>query len=119
MTQEVLNYVIEKSKELINASTCSREAKEAAQAWLDAVRTDRETEVTKTYIAELEADIMPVEGLIAFAESEAGVKVFGGEDAARKVAAHGREIQAAGGKYCDCPACAAVEAILAKKDDIL
>ena len=59
------------------------------------------------------------EGLIAFAESEAGVKVFGGEDAARKVAAHGREIQAAGGKYCDCPACAAVEAILAKKDDIL
>lgn len=119
MTQETLNYVIEKSKELMNAATCSKEAREAAQNWLDAVGTDTQSEVTRKYMAELEADIMPVEGLIAFAESEAGVKVFGGEDAARKVAAHGRELQAAGGKYCDCPACAAVEAILAKKDDIL
>ena len=114
-----MNYVIEKSKELINASTCSREAKEAAQAWLDAVRTDRETEVTKTYIAELEADIMPIEGLIAFAESETGARVFGGEEAAAGVAAHGREIQAAGGKYCDCPACAVVEQILARKEEML
>lgn len=119
MTQEVLNYVIEKSKELINASTCSRETKEAAQAWLDAVRTDRETEVTKTYIAELEADIMPIEGLIAFAESETGARVFGGEEAAAGVVAHGREIQAAGGKYCDCPACAVVEQILARKEEML
>ena len=31
-------------------------------------------------------------------------------------AAHAREIKAAGAKYCDCPACAAVEAILEKKD---
>ena len=31
-------------------------------------------------------------------------------------AAHAREIKAAGAKYCDCPACEAVEAILEKKD---
>ena len=30
-----------------------------------------------------------------------------------------KEIKAAGAKYCDCPACAAVEAILAKKAEML
>ena len=35
--------------------------------------------MTKKLIAEVEADIMPVDGLIAFAGSEAGVKVFGEE----------------------------------------
>ena len=44
--------------------------------------------------------------LIAFAESDEGRQVFGAE-AAPGVAAHGREIKAAGAKYCDCPACAA------------
>ena len=38
---------------------------------------------------------------------------------AKGVAAHAREIKAAGAKYCDCPACADVEAILAKKEDML
>ena len=67
---------------------------------------------------ELEADIMPIDGLIGFAESDMGAQVFGA-DKAKDVAAHAREIKAAGAKYCDCPACAAVEAILEKKDAIL
>ena len=37
MTQETLNYVVEKTKELMAAPSCSQEAKDAAQAWLDAV----------------------------------------------------------------------------------
>lgn len=119
MKKEVLDYVVEKTNDLINAASCSQEAKDAANAWLAAVGTDKEAEATKAYIAELEEDIMPVDGLIAFAESEMGAKVFGGEDAAKGVAAHGREIKAAGGKYCDCPACAAVEAILDKKDEMI
>ena len=45
-------------------------------------------------------------------------QVFGAE-AAPGVAAHGREIKAAGAKYCDCPACAAAAAILEKKDLLL
>jgi len=67
-------------------------------------------------IAELEEDIVTVDGLIAFAESEAGAKVFGAN--AGNVAEHAKEIKAAGAKYCDCPACAAVEAILSKKDEM-
>ena len=72
MKKEVLDFVVEKTKELIDAPTCSQEAREAAKAWLDAVGTDKEQEETKKYIAELEEDIVTVDGLIAFAESEAG-----------------------------------------------
>ena len=61
---------------------------------------------------------MPIDSLLAFAESEAGAKVFGAEKAPQ-VAAHAREIKAAGAKYCDCPACAAVEANLNRKSEIL
>ena len=35
------------------------------------------------------------------------------------IAAHAQEIQAAGGRYCDCPACAIVEEILAQKEEML
>lgn len=119
MTKEVRDFVIEKTKDLLAAHSCSAEAKAAAQAWLDAAGTDKEAEETAGYIEELEADIMPVDNLIAFAESEMGAKVFGGEETAKGVAEHGRQIKAAGGKYCDCPACAAVAAILEKKEEML
>lgn len=119
MTTETRNYVTEKTKELMAAFSCSKEAKEAAQAWLDAAGTDREKEETAKYVAELEADIMPLEQLIAFARTEAGAGVFGGAEAAEGVAKHGEELKAAGKKYCDCPACAAVEAILEKKEEML
>lgn len=118
MEKQVLDYAIEKTKELMNAASCSKEAKAAAQKWLDAVGTDAQTEETKAYIAELEADIMPIDGLIGFAGSDAGRAYFG-EDTAKGIAAHAEEIKAAGAKYCDCPACAAVAAILEKKADML
>lgn len=116
MEQSVLNFVEEQTKALINAPTVAAECKAAAEAWL---ASDKGAEANKAYIAELEADIIPVDGLIAFAESDAGAQVFGGAEAAKGVAQHGRDIKAAGAKYCDCPACAACEAILAKKDEIL
>lgn len=118
MDKKTLDFVMEKTHELMAAESCSSEAKASAQAWLDAVGTEQEAAETKKYIDELEADIIPIDGLISFAESEAGVQVFGA-DKTREVARHGKEIKAAGAKYCDCPACQAVEAILEKKDIIL
>ena len=118
MEKNVLDSVVEKTKQLIEAPTCSNEAKAAAQAWLDAVGTTGEAAETEKYIAELEADIMPIDSLINFAQSDMGAKVFGAEKAT-EVAAHAKVIKAAGAKYCDCPACAACEAILEKKEDIL
>lgn len=117
MEKQVLDYVVEKTKELMNAPTCSSETKEAAQKWLDAVGTETESTETKAYIQELEEDIMPLDTLISFAESEGGAQVFG--DAAPDVAAHAKQLKANGEKYCDCPACLAVADILKKKDDLL
>ena len=117
MTKETLAFVTEKTKELAAAHSCCAELKEAANNWLAAVGTDKEAEATKAYVAELEADIMPIDGLIAFAESDLGAKIFGAE-MAKNVAAHGKDIKAAGAKYCDCPACAACEAILARKEEL-
>lgn len=118
MEKEGLNYVIEKTHELMNAPSCSSEAKAAAQAWLDAIGTEREATETQKYMDELEADIIPIDNLISFAESAHGTRVFG-EDTAKEIAIHGREIKAAGAKYCDCPACAAAIAILEKKKEFL
>lgn len=118
MDKKVLDYVVEKTHELMNAPSCSKEAKQAAQNWLDAIGTDNQLAETKKYIAELEADIMPIDGLIAFANSEMGVKVFG-EEMAKNVLVHAKDIKAKGAKYCDCPACKAVADILAKKEQML
>lgn len=118
MKQETLNFVKEQTEALIAAPSCSAEAKAAAEKWLAAVGTAEEAEVTKDYIAELEADIMPIDGLIGFAGSEAGIGVFGAE-LAKNILAHAKEIKAAGVAYCDCPACAACKAILDKKAELL
>lgn len=85
-----------------------------AESWLAAVGTDREAEETKNYVAELEEDIMPIDTLIAFAESDAGAQVFGADAAG--VAAHAKEIKSAGANYCDCPACNVVAEILRKRN---
>ena len=118
MNAEVKDFVTEKVNVLLGAASCCAEAKEAAKNWLDAVGTDSEGEATKNLIAELEEDIMPIDGLIAFAGSEAGALVFGAETA-KNVLAHAEELKASGAKYCDCAACAACEAILEKKDELL
>ena len=118
MEKEILNYAVEKTHELMSAPSCSSEAKTAAQTRLDAIGTEKEAAETKKYIDELEADIIPIDGLIGFAESGAGIQVFGA-DTAKNIAAHAKEIKSAGAKYCDCPACAAAVAILDKKDTLL
>ena len=117
MNPKVLKELTEKTRALIGAPTCSSETKEAAKRWLDAVGTDAEAEETKKYIAELEEDIMPIDTLIAFAGSEQGISYFGAE-AAAGIAAHAKEIKAAGARYCDCPACAIAEEILREKREI-
>ena len=108
----------ELTADLLAAPSACKEIKEAAQNYLDAVGKEGEAEAAKAYVAEMEADIMPIDGLIAFAESDMGAKVFG-TDGAKNVLIHAKERKEAGEKYCDCPACAACEALLNKKDEIL
>lgn len=108
----------ELTADLLAAPSACKEIKEAAQNYLDAVGKEGEAEAAKAYVAELEADIMPIDGLIAFAESDMGAKVFGA-DGAKNILNHAKVRKAAGAKYCDCAACAACEALLNKKGEIL
>ncbi len=118
MTNDVLNYVKEKISELTSAYSCCAEAKAAANAYLAAIGTENEAAEAKNFIAELEEDITSIDALIALTGSETGEKIFGAEKAAM-MNAHAKEIKARGAIYCDCPACTAAAAILAKKDEIL
>ena len=108
----------ELTQDLLQAPSACKEVKEAAQNYLDAAGTEKEADAATAYVKELEADIMPIDGLIGFAASDMGAKVFG-EEKAKEVLAHAEAIKAAGAKYCDCPACAACEAILKHKEELI
>ena len=106
----------ELTEDLLAAPSACAEVKETAQNYLDAIGGENEAAAAQTFVAELEEDI--IDGLIAFAESDMGAKVFG-EEGAKNILIHAKEIKSNGAKYCDCPACAACEALLEKKDEIL
>ena len=118
MEQNVKAVVTEEVRELMAAPSCCATAKAACQAWLDALDTPEESAKTQALVTELEADIMPVDGLLAFANSEQGTQVFGAE-LAKQIADHAAQLKAQGAPYCDCPACAAVAKILTHKDALL
>lgn len=106
-----MKKLTEEVKNLMNAPSCCPEAKAACEKWLSAVGTADETAATTALKAEVAADIMPIEGLIAFAGSEAGEKVFG-KDMSAQILTHAKDIQSKGATHCDCPACTACAAIL-------
>lgn len=116
LTQELRNYIIEKTYDMMNAGCCSSDAKSAAEILLASIGTDKENNALKIYIAELEEDIMPIDVLIEWAESERCAKIFGDKQADEIV--HAYKLKADGVKYCDCPACKAAQAIIAKKNEI-
>ncbi|MGM9519827.1 MAG: molecular chaperone Hsp90 [Phascolarctobacterium sp.] len=118
MEKLVLDFVITKTNDLLAAPSACQEVKAAANAWLAAVGTAKEAEETAKYIAELQADIMPIYGLIAFGETELAMQIFGAQGV-KRLKTHAQELKASGAKYCDCPACAACKAILDKKTEIL
>ena len=112
--QAIRSRLADLTRQLIS-SNANAGLKEAAQKWLDTMEDGAANgEATKAYVAALEEGIMPVDGLIAFASSDAGKAVFG--DKAADVAAHGEALKAAGAAHCDCPACTLASEILADKE---
>ena len=118
MENALLDFVTAKTNDLLAAPSACQEVKAAATAWLAAVGTEKEAEETAKYIAELETDIMPIDGLIAFGQTELALQIFGAEGV-KKLQAHAQELKDSGAKYCDCPACAACKAILDRKAEML
>lgn len=119
MNTETKEFVIAKTKELLAAPETCKEAKDAANAYLKAIGTPQEKDEARKFIAEMEADITSIDGLIQFAGSEMGAAVFGGAEAAQQVAAQAQRAKENGAVYCICHACTAIAAILTKKEDIL
>ena len=56
--------IIEKAKELINAPSCYIGLKNIANDWIKAVDTAEEKAVAAKFIAELEADVQPIDEVI-------------------------------------------------------
>jgi len=116
MEQELQNYLVDKTNALLKASMTCPEAKKAAKAFLKALGTPKEKEVTLAYFQELSEDVTSMDDLYAFAHSAYAEKEFG-KEGAKAFQAHVEEIKAKGAKTCDCPACSAASAILAKRDE--
>ena len=98
--------ICKKVKEKIDATSCCKELKDAAQAWLAACGTERQAGAAQILIDEIREDVADIDHVISFFGSERGVAFFGREKA-DQLLVHAQEVKAAGGKFCDCPACAA------------
>ncbi len=119
MKQDVKEYVIQKLNEMTSIPYCCEEAKAAAADWMNALETEKEAAQTAKLLTELEESLLPIDRYIAFAASEAGANVFGGEEGAQKEISRAKERKAAGAKYCDCPACEAALAVLDKRAELI
>ena len=93
-------------KEMIAAPSCCQELKDAGQKWLDAAGTADAKAAADALVKEIKDDICTVDEVIGFFANADAVKIFG-EETAKNIAAHAREIKSKGAKWCDCPACAA------------
>ena len=105
-------------RRMMAAPSCYAGARVAGQRWLDALGKANEADEARNLIAELEADLLPIDVLIAFTGSAEGVALFGAEKA-KEFNAHGREIKAKGAKYCDCGACSAALEVLNHREVLL
>ena len=109
--------LIEKAKAMMAAPSCCPELVAATQNYLSAVGTAKEKSAAQKLIAEIEADITPIDKLVAFAHSERAKEIFG--EGQKNFAAHADELKASGAKYCDCGACAPALEILNNKEILL
>ena len=115
MTREALKQEVER---FLEAYSLCPEGKAAAQAYLEAFGTEHEQEKAKALIQEIKEDIISIDGLIAFAESEAGKAVFG-EEGAKNTAAAAKEAKAKGEDTCICPACQSGKILLANEREFI
>ena len=104
---------VEKTKKLLEG-WCYPPLREAAEAWLANPNAD----TAAKYVDMLWEGIEPIDDLIAMTESEDGIAHFG-EERAKEMNEHAKAIKAAGGKYCDCPACTLALDLVNHKDELV
>jgi hypothetical protein len=102
----------------VEAVSACAEFKAAAEKYLAAIGTPEEAEAAEYFVAEAQEDINTIDDTIAFFSSEKA-KQFFGEEGAANMLAHMQSVKANGGIYCDCPGCAAAEAVINAKAELL
>ena len=105
-------------EDLVTVPHCCTELKEAGQKWIASVGTPDEKTAAESLIAEIEEDIVPIDDLVSFAESESALRAFG-EERATEFRLHAYELKASGAKYCDCAACTKALHVLEQKEALL
>lgn len=98
MKSEALELV----KEIVEAPSCFPALREKGEALLAASDSDA---LMDEFLVELEKDVEPIEGAIAFFKSDMGLAKLG--EHRDKMLAKFEKAQAEGEKICMCPACQA------------
>ena len=83
--------VVGKVNEVVAAPSCCAELKAAGEEYLSSIGTEKEHEAAKSLIAELEADVMPIDAVIEFFESSVAAEKFGAKTAT-DIAAHAKDL---------------------------
>ena len=114
MEKELFDYVAKRVDVLSVSGTSKQETKDAALAWKNAVAADASTAdaATETLLDYLEDRMLPIDGVIAFAQGPAA-QLFG-EEAAAKMLEEQLQRKEQGEKYCNCEAHVAAGELLAK-----
>ena len=110
--------LINKIKELGATPTCYSKLKQEVKNYLDAVGTDDEKIAAENLIAEIKADIVPIDLLVIFTHSNRAIEMFGAKRA-KIFADNADALKAGGAKYCNCRACTLGVEILEHKDILL
>ena len=116
MEKELFDYTAERVEILSTSEASKKETQEAALAWKEAVAADDGDAAVKAatdaLLDFLEGRMLPIDGVIAFAEGPA-VEMFG-EEAAAQMLAEQKRRKEQGEKYCNCEAHTAAGELLAK-----
>ena len=107
-----------KVEAVASAPSCCAELKEVCGTYLKALGTDGEKAAAEKLLAELRADVCTIDDVLGLFASPKGAEIFGAEQAA-KMAEHAKSVKAAGGKFCDCPACKPGRELIEAEADIL
>ena len=116
MDKELFDFTAERVDVLSKSVASKQDTQEAALAWKEAVAADGSDAAvqaaTDKFLDFLEGRMVPIDGVIAFAEGPA-VEMFGAE-AAAKMLAEQKQRKEQGEKYCNCEAHTAAGELLAK-----
>lgn len=114
MDKGLLEFTTEKVNQMQAAPSAAESTKKAAQAWKDAIAAGEDADAaTNTLMDAISEHQTTIDSLIGFVGSDAGAKVFGVEEAQKKLE-HAKKRKAAGAKFCDCGACRPCHELLAK-----